>query len=272
MRFYRLFARLLFIALLVPAGAAWAGAGNADIPPASLLAERECSLRHVCQGGRKAGQDCTANLNEQSTPSICMTSYCPGGGKCVVKYVTDINPAIIPGTMTIIADDQPLIQQGECAARTILLRVRADDQPHGLATTPDDDDHDEQFDNRADDQPHVLANTALVKDKFTENIGIPLERRLITTLGTVSDKFRFRRADSDFAQELIHLFKLNVPDEAVPVIARVGKLIIDADHGNHVDDPLGSVLSFRVKIRFAFPKKDLSFSPRQDDDPCPTDP
>jgi hypothetical protein len=62
MRFHRLFLGFTFVALLLPVGTAWGGAGILEANPLALLADRECSLLHVCQGGARAGQRCTTTL------------------------------------------------------------------------------------------------------------------------------------------------------------------------------------------------------------------
>jgi hypothetical protein len=285
MSFYRLFMSLALIVLLVPAGTAWAGGSDVGFLTETFLAERECSLMHVCRGGGKPGQECTVEVKDgagaggDTCEESGKKSACPDG-RCVVKYVPAI---IIPGILTIIADDtivadQPDLQQ-ECAARTILLRVRADDQPLGRATTRDDGDHNEQFDDRADDQSQVLANTALVEDIFGSNPPSSLERRL-SWPATLSQKFLYRQADRDFEKKLIDLFGLNEKQlaGAVPVVARVGKPIIEEDHSDKIDisgnvlsrDPLGSVVSLQVGIRFAIPID--KFFQERDNMPCPTDP
>src|SRR5581483_6398659 len=152
---------------------------------------------------------------------------------------------------TIIADDQPVIRP-KCAAQTIFLSVRPDDQLR------------------------VLTNTALVENEFSASAEQrPLEWRLLSDK-TESIKFRYRRADSEFAKELIHLFKDTLGfDEmklatagAVPVIADMENLTIKSDHDN-TDDPLASVVSIRVWIRFATPEV-VPFLAEADNIPCPT--
>jgi hypothetical protein len=132
MRYWDLLPGFVLTVLLVPAGAAWAGAANT-----SCVAEvREVDLPHVCKGGSNNNGSCTVQLTDVATCKL-ESADCPGG-KCELNFA----PGSCAGTLTFIVDENvsiPSNSQSNRQALTALVEIQKKGR-HLLAETYQADD------------------------------------------------------------------------------------------------------------------------------------
>jgi hypothetical protein len=208
---------------------------------------------HICQGGERAGQECMVINTQTDANNQCQIVEPPGcpNGTCVVKYVLDQKarndgaptpnlPLLAHGTLTIIVDDSPVIKPGS-QVRTILLEV----------TQPEFDPQVDEEMNPQAGQPHFLANIIPVgrESEFSE-LGILAMREVDEGGFRFPDTYLFRQvseAGTLLAQRLRDMF--GAPSNSIPVIADVRSPQVPVDN---TDNPLGTVVSLRVEIGFAY--------------------
>jgi hypothetical protein len=245
MKYHRLCTSLALIGLLVPAGTAWtSGLENEG----EETCTRESELMHICQGGERVGQECTVEKNVQAFNNQCVIVEPPGcpNGTCVVKYFIDQKPRpgsdaptpnlplLAHGTLTIIADAHPAsINQPGHQTQAVLLEVL---QP--------------EFSEQAG-RPQFFANIDLIRSNSREKELVIVKEA--NGLNLFPDSFLFRQAQEmkageDLSRSLKQMF--GAPSDSIPVIADVREPLVVSPHTD--SDTLGTVVSLRVEIGFAF--------------------
>ena len=246
MGFYRLFTHLTFIALLVPTGSAWAGAGPDE---GRVLCGNLEPLMHICRGGAHAGQQCPpvatciARDEPNPCPEECFVKYVPER-KLFTPLITDV-PAeetltlTIPATVTFKRIDQTTNQTTNEVKVAIFLEVKKDE----------------------DGIPHLFEIPA--QSYKTESVSFARSTRAQLEAGLL-----FRQVPEQLATSLIELFKFELcqglygdsgcprlPKNLIPVIARIKEPIYRHFAGSldlGAATPDVTVLGVPVDIGFAF--------------------
>jgi len=226
---------LALIALLMPAGTAWAGAAVGD-----PCTRESFFIAHVCQGGSKDGQQCTV-VPTSVTPCVFSTSDCPGG-TCVIDYTSKKE---IKAKLSLMVDDNVskwgAPQRTLGRAFTFLLCVKKQGEQSCFTETyqePQPSDAIDLLPFFADVTEDKLAGVSLVGDTQQQQQFLLQNWQFFVLDGSPNP-------EGGLAQELRDLFKVT----GVPVITDIGEpesIFVD----DHTGDLTGTVLRVDIKLRF----------------------
>ena len=211
--------RWMFVAALihfslVSVSTSWAGA------PAILPGEREEQLPHVCKGGPDHGNACEVEFIDGQI----VTNDCPKG-KCLIDFLHGPG-STFNAKVTIVADDS--LPPGENQETRVTVTVEV----------------------KKDGEVHILTDTAQTM-VFAHAFGFPAGEFGILAPSAPSESsltslFLLAGAPQNIAQGLRDIFEKT----GVPVVVDVKPHPILQTPHHESDDPLGSALRFKVKMRF----------------------
>src|SRR5262245_55113085 len=193
---------------------AFTGTARAGAPQPE---RREGDFEHVCQGGPNKGLACTVDTEDTDCPR----------SSCVLKQLS----GPIRGTLTIVAHDTVTDWSTSAAgnqALTVILEVKAPDGSKQILSATYQD----------------LATPTSPPQAPGAVVAIPMDEAALVNLSSAVDGLTFVQPQDTLAQQLRTLFN----STGTPVLVGVGRRGVQ--FADHSADGLGTVLRFKVKIRF----------------------